>query len=440
MGQFLSSLSAAISLGVPLALSFLLPWTVSPPRPSIDNSSKPESTEGETTGRGRSSSGSSSSIIKEGRNGSGSGSKKKASVSMGTTPSKRQHLPRRKASILIHAATEDEVTSTELSSSSSASSDSEGPEQACQLTPLPPPVARPRPIPNSYWATPLLLACEYPWCPRTANASGTERPPKLDALLKAGVRCFVDLTEPGELTPYHVESSSSSKSASGMSTPTTESKQTASVLLQRCAVLGIPAEEVSYYRFPIQDRSLPPIISASSSTSSNSSSSSSSDSTPSPPSPTASSKCPLISRALALLSANAAQGKITAVHCRGGIGRTGVVVGCFLIHSGYISSGATEGDEAGENALRLIEREWKGVAKSNRYPQSPETGPQVEYVRHYRKEAPSLGGVGEKMRSGTGARKATSVAVQFETGSDDATRMITTTTKRRSSIVTSEKC
>ena len=41
-----------------------------------------------------------------------------------------------------------------------------------------------RPIPNSYWATPFLVACEYPWAPSTPR-------PKLDALLAAGVRTYV---------------------------------------------------------------------------------------------------------------------------------------------------------------------------------------------------------------------------------------------------------
>ncbi|KAF9035361.1 hypothetical protein BDZ89DRAFT_488360 [Hymenopellis radicata] len=36
----------------------------------------------------------------------------------------------------------------------------------------------PRPIPNSYWATPLVLACEFPWTPAA--------PCKLDALLRRG--------------------------------------------------------------------------------------------------------------------------------------------------------------------------------------------------------------------------------------------------------------
>ncbi|RZK36594.1 MAG: serine/threonine protein phosphatase, partial [Hymenobacter sp.] len=55
----------------------------------------------------------------------------------------------------------------------------------------------PRPIPNSYWATPALLACEYPGAPTAAAAI-----PKLDALLAAGIRDFYDLTEENELVPY----------------------------------------------------------------------------------------------------------------------------------------------------------------------------------------------------------------------------------------------
>jgi protein tyrosine phosphatase len=50
--------------------------------------------------------------------------------------------------------------------------------------------------PNSYWATPLLLACEYPWTPQNAQR------PKLDPLLCAGVRTFIDLTR-GRISAVH---------------------------------------------------------------------------------------------------------------------------------------------------------------------------------------------------------------------------------------------
>jgi len=137
---------------------------------------------------------------------------------------------------------------------------------------------RPRPIPNSYWATGCghLLACEYPWTPKNPSK------PKLDELLKAGVRTFVDLTECGELSPY----------ASSESTSTSQ-------LLERAALLNIPADEIEYHRFPIRDRSLPD------------------------------NGVEYMYRVLAVIRDNEERDRITAVHCRGGIGRTGMVIGCW---------------------------------------------------------------------------------------------------------------
>jgi len=170
---------------------------------------------------------------------------------------------------------------------------------------------RPRPIPNSYWATPLLIACEYPFTPANPHK------PKLDALLQAGVRTFIDLTEDGELVPYDT------------------------LLSTRCQLLSIDEEDVEYHRFPIRDRSLP--------------------SSPSQ-----------IRAILATLHSNALRGRIAAVHCRGGIGRTGLVIGCWLVESGVARDG--------EEALQIIAKEWKGVEKCVRYPNSPETGAQYEFV------------------------------------------------------------
>ena len=73
---------------------------------------------------------------------------------------------------------------------------------------------------------------------------------------------------------------------------------------------------------------------------------------------------------------NERRGRKTAVHCRGGIGRTGTVVGCWLVESGV----AKDGPEA----LVIIAREWATVEKSRRYPMSPETGGQCEFVRNVR--------------------------------------------------------
>ncbi|KAK1224478.1 hypothetical protein PQX77_012591 [Marasmius sp. AFHP31] len=182
---------------------------------------------------------------------------------------------------------------------------------------------RSRPIPNSYWATPLLLACEYPWTPKNPYK------PKLDALLLAGVRTFIDLTESGELLPYYTDGLNNN------------------VLFHRATRLGISPAEIEYHRFPIRDRSLPSSLS-------------------------------LLHSILACLSENAQAGRICAVHCRGGIGRTGMVIGCWLVQSGIAQDG--------EEALEIIAREWRGVEKCKRYPYSPETGEQEEYVRGFKRE------------------------------------------------------
>ncbi|KAJ3904647.1 protein-tyrosine phosphatase-like protein [Lentinula edodes] len=172
----------------------------------------------------------------------------------------------------------------------------------------------PRPIPNSYWATPLLLACEYPWTPKNPYR------PKLDALLKAGVRTFIDLTECGELSPY------------------------SNILCGRAALLGIDPATIEYHNFPIRDRSLPQ-------------------------------SAEYMNSVLDVLRDNEVRARISAVHCRGGIGRTGMVIGCWLVQSGI----AKDGDEA----LQIIAKEWCTVEKCKRFPHSPETGPQFQFVQQW---------------------------------------------------------
>ncbi|KAF9482984.1 dual specificity protein phosphatase [Pholiota conissans] len=207
-------------------------------------------------------------------------------------------------------------SSSSSSTSISAISVSKRKLQALYSEDLPRPLTAvcTRPIPNSYWATPLLLACEYPWSPKNPNK------PKLDALLRAGVRTFIDLTECGELIPY------------------------TSILDQRCALLGIDPNEIEYHRFAIRDRCLPESAS-------------------------------LMYDVLDTLRDNAERGRVSAVHCRGGIGRTGMVIGCWLVESGVARDGA--------EALAIIAREWKSVEKCKRYPHSPETGPQFEFVAKF---------------------------------------------------------
>lgn len=67
------------------------------------------------------------------------------------------------------------------------------------------------------------------------------------------------------------------------------------------------------------------------------------------------------------------RGRTVYVHCWGGVGRTGTVVGCWLVRHGH----------TGDAALRQIAGWWKGVEKSWRIPNSPETCEQEEYVRRW---------------------------------------------------------
>ena len=170
--------------------------------------------------------------------------------------------------------------------------------------------APPRPIPNSYWATPSVLGCEYPGARTAALAHA-----KLKALLDAGITDFFDLTEALELTPYEP-------------------------WLQELAnQKGIV---VRYQRYPIRDVDVP---------------------TPA-----------ILEGVLAALADTVAAGRKAAVHCWGGVGRTGTVLGCYLVRAHQVS---------GAEALASIAREWQGVEKSHRVPRSPETAAQCRMMEEF---------------------------------------------------------
>ncbi len=65
------------------------------------------------------------------------------------------------------------------------------------------------------------------------------------------------------------------------------------------------------------------------------------------------------------------EGRGVYLHCRAGIGRTGMVAGCLLAEQGL----------AGEAALTELNRLWRQSARSGLWPAIPETAEQVEYVR-----------------------------------------------------------
>jgi len=70
------------------------------------------------------------------------------------------------------------------------------------------------------------------------------------------------------------------------------------------------------------------------------------------------------------------EGKSVYVHCWGGVGRTGTVVGCYLQRKGYTNK---------ENVLEMIEYLKRTTDLVNRL--SPETDEQRDFVLHWQKNS-----------------------------------------------------
>lgn len=167
-----------------------------------------------------------------------------------------------------------------------------------------------RPIPDSYWVKGTqLLAGEYP---RTPTETSSRQ--KLRAFLDAGIDTFIDLTESGEhgLAPY------------------------ADML---AALAAERAQSITYQRLPITDVSVP----------------------------TAS----RMREILDAIDAELAAGKTVYVHCFGGIGRTGTVVGCYQVRHGLPPA----------EALANISR-WRANTPDG-HRASPETQAQVKFVKNW---------------------------------------------------------
>lgn len=171
-----------------------------------------------------------------------------------------------------------------------------------------------RPIPDCYWVQPNLLAGEYPG----AYEDGRARL-KVRRLLQAGITFFLDLTQAGELQPY------------------------ATLLPQEARATS---REVEHRRMPIRDLS-----------------------TPTPE---------MMSDVLDTIDAALAAGHTLYVHCWGGIGRTGTVVGCYLVRHG----------RSGDEALAEIARLRRGIPDETRV--SPETETQRRMVLTWAKVSAGL--------------------------------------------------
>jgi len=161
------------------------------------------------------------------------------------------------------------------------------------------------PIASAYWVLPgSLLAGGYP-----AEAPESAARRDLGRFLDRGVTFFLDLTEQDEGWPYE------------------------KLLRQEAAARGLQA---AHLRLPVRDLG-----------------------TPSPE---------LVARALDAIDAAMEAGHGVYVHCMGGIGRTGAIIGCYLVRNGM----------DGEQALETI----AGLREGTTYEwiESPEMPGQVARV------------------------------------------------------------
>jgi ADP-ribosylglycohydrolase len=180
------------------------------------------------------------------------------------------------------------------------------------MTPEPsdgPDFTTPRPIDATYWVVPgRLLVGEHP-----GSRSRAQSMERLRRFLEAGITCFIDLTEPDEFPAY--------EALLPFETPS--------------------GHRVEYLREPIRDHGVP-------------------------------ADRETMGRILAMLDGALETGHRVYLHCRAGIGRSGMAAGCWL---------AERNPGGGEAALTELAQYWQQCLQSRSWEHVPETNEQVEFVR-----------------------------------------------------------
>jgi hypothetical protein len=181
-------------------------------------------------------------------------------------------------------------------------------------------VTLPKPIAESYWVkSGRFLAGEYP---RSIGEAASYD--KLRRILDAGVTLFVDLTHAADpLEPYDA--------------------------MIEALRTEYPARSLQHVSIPIRDMSVP-------------------------------SSPEVAARILDAIDEELEDGGVVYLHCWGGIGRTGTIVGCWLVRHGL----------DGEAAIGHLNELWQDNPKRSWWPRIPQTDRQFEYIRRWSRMDPAL--------------------------------------------------